>query len=485
MTYLLVQSIAPLIWAPLSESLGRRTVYLCTFSLYVVSCIVLSFSPNLAVLIAFRGLQAASIASAAPIGYAVIHDIASSKERSTFYAFFQGVRNAALLLAPILGGLTSNWANFRCIFVVIFALSLAVLVALAFALPETHRNIAGNGTTPLTGIHQPLLWKVKLLGQSKHADEHLAPGQRAAIPRMREFLTPFGLFVVKDTVPILIFSGAVFAIWTVVTVTTPFLFAEAFNLANRQALLGLALVPNFAGAIAGSALIGNLLDHDLRRASEKYATRGNVQPRSSLFSSTSPPPSPRSQIITNTLPTDFPLEHTRLVRLPGLVIALVISLALYGYSLAYPRVTSLSGWICLPLLLQVIIAATTHGVCGVCQMLMSEAISPSEEASLGQTSNSSSDEQEQDGSSASSTTSLASNLIRSALSAVGVGVAQKMLDGAGSGPAFLALGVMVMVLVPLPILLWCKGEQWRRERMEQKEEEWRHEIEVRHSVRVV
>jgi MFS family permease len=67
-SYLIVQGISPLIWGSLSDVLGRRLIYIYSFALYISANIVLSFSPNFAVLLIFRGIQAAGSASTVSIG---------------------------------------------------------------------------------------------------------------------------------------------------------------------------------------------------------------------------------------------------------------------------------------------------------------------------------------------------------------------------------------------------------------------------------
>lgn len=63
-----MQGISPLFWGSLSDTIGRRPVYLYSFSVYIVSNIVLSITPNFPVLLVFRGLQAAGSASTVSIG---------------------------------------------------------------------------------------------------------------------------------------------------------------------------------------------------------------------------------------------------------------------------------------------------------------------------------------------------------------------------------------------------------------------------------
>lgn len=67
-SYLIIQGISPLIWGSLSDALGRRPIYIASFTVYIIANIALSFSPNFAVLLLFRGLQAAGSASTVSIG---------------------------------------------------------------------------------------------------------------------------------------------------------------------------------------------------------------------------------------------------------------------------------------------------------------------------------------------------------------------------------------------------------------------------------
>lgn len=67
-SYLICQAISPIIWGSLADSLGRRPIYMASFGVYIISNIVLSFAPNYAVLLVFRGLQAVGSASTVSIG---------------------------------------------------------------------------------------------------------------------------------------------------------------------------------------------------------------------------------------------------------------------------------------------------------------------------------------------------------------------------------------------------------------------------------
>ncbi|KAF2645832.1 major facilitator superfamily transporter [Massarina eburnea CBS 473.64] len=424
MFFLLVHAIAPMVWGPLSDSLGRRPVYIYSLLVFLITTINLSLSINYPMFLAFKGLQAAGIASLSAIGCLVIQDITPVQDRERHFAFYHGFRNASLVIAPVIGGLMTNFVNFRSLFTLLWGLTLAVTVAILLLLPETHRPIAGNGNRPLTGTNLPLIWQVKFFGDPAHVDNRLSPGVAPKL-KLEKFVQPLRLLLEKDILLSLIFSGVIYAIWIMVTVSTAGLFKTTFGI--NDALIGLAFLPNAVGTIAGSTLIGNLLNVDFLNAAAAYKKEHQL---------------PASVVISkHALPSDFPLEHTRRIRLPGLTIVFIISLSLYGFTLMYPSLTSLGGWIFIPLFLQLLIAVMAHAICGVHQTLISD-LWPCNSMAV----------------------AAAGNLIKYGTAAIGVAVVQKMIVGLDTGPAFLGLGLVVIILVPLLILQWYFGDMWRRRR---------------------
>ena len=87
-----VQGIAPNIWGPLSDTYGRRMMFIGTFVVYMIANISLAFSRSFATLMAFRGLQAAGSAATISIGAGVIGDITTPKERGGLVGIFGGSR---------------------------------------------------------------------------------------------------------------------------------------------------------------------------------------------------------------------------------------------------------------------------------------------------------------------------------------------------------------------------------------------------------
>ncbi|KAK3684177.1 major facilitator superfamily domain-containing protein, partial [Podospora appendiculata] len=156
-SYMIAQGISPLIWGSFSDTIGRRPIYIASFSVYITANIALSYSPNYAVLLIFRGLQAAGSASTVSIGNGVIQDISPLAEKDFFIAFYQAIRNFSIAIGPVLGGVLSEYLGFRYIFVFLLIRSSFVLAMIVLFLPETLCAIVDNGSLRLTGVYKPFV----------------------------------------------------------------------------------------------------------------------------------------------------------------------------------------------------------------------------------------------------------------------------------------------------------------------------------------
>ncbi|KAL2126195.1 hypothetical protein VTI74DRAFT_1486 [Chaetomium olivicolor] len=384
------------------------------------------FSPNFAVLLIFRGLQAAGSASTVSIGNGVIQDISPPAERGAFISFYQAIRNFSIAIGPVLGGLLANFFGFRSIFIFLVILSSLVVVMIIVFLPETLRSIAGNGSLRLTGIHQPLI--ARFTKEPPYMQDPDDTVQRKKVTLMT-FIEPLKLLAEKDILLNLLFGGVVYAIWSMVTSSTTGVFKSRFGLS--ELLLGLAFLPNGFGTIVGSTLAGKLMTRDYKAAEVAYKMAKNLPPTHKL---------PAKNV-----PADFPIEHARLRNLPWIAGLFAASTAAYGLSLADTTLTSKPGWIAVPLVLQFLIAATSNAVFALNQTLVSD-LCP--------------------GKGASSTA--INNLVRCGLGAIGVAFVETMVANVGPVPAFLGLALIMVAMSPLAAVNWYWGQEWRAARMEKK-----------------
>ena len=81
-------SIFPLWWSAFSETFGRRTIYLISFSLFLLFNVLSAIAQNIAQLIAFRMLAGGAAASVQAVGAGTIADVWPVRERGRAMGIF-------------------------------------------------------------------------------------------------------------------------------------------------------------------------------------------------------------------------------------------------------------------------------------------------------------------------------------------------------------------------------------------------------------
>src|SRR5882757_2918491 len=143
--YMVGIACSQLIMGPLSDRFGRRPVLLAGLSLMVAASVACSFAENLPQLIAARFLQALGGATGMVISRAIIRDLYGRDRVGAMISLVIAVMMIAQMLSPLTGGLLETAFGWRSIFYVITAASLAIAVAIAWALPETRRGRTEGG----------------------------------------------------------------------------------------------------------------------------------------------------------------------------------------------------------------------------------------------------------------------------------------------------------------------------------------------------
>lgn len=97
--YMLSMSIFPLWWSSFSETLGRRTIYLTSFFLFLIFNVLSAVSTSIGMFIVMRILSGGAAASVQAVGAGTIADIWEVKERGRAMGYFY--------LGPLCGPLLS------------------------------------------------------------------------------------------------------------------------------------------------------------------------------------------------------------------------------------------------------------------------------------------------------------------------------------------------------------------------------------------
>jgi MFS family permease len=152
--YVVFQAISPAFFAPLSDTLGRRPVFLLTFSIYCVASIGLAFNKNsYAALVVLRSIQSIGGSAVMSLDYAVVADISVSSERGKILGPMLAATNFGPSFGPVIGGgvvMATGLTQWRFWTLVIFGVSSFLLIG--WTMQETGRNIVGNGSVLPKGV---------------------------------------------------------------------------------------------------------------------------------------------------------------------------------------------------------------------------------------------------------------------------------------------------------------------------------------------
>ncbi|KAK4121135.1 MFS general substrate transporter [Parathielavia appendiculata] len=146
--YMLAMSIFPLWWhVPLSpscvtlssfsETLGRRTIYIVSFTLFVVFSILNAVSVNISMLVVMRILGGGASASVQAVGAGTIADIWEPAHRGRAMGIFYLGPLVGPLCAPIIGGALAQGFSWRATMWFLSIYGGVMLLMLLLCLPET------------------------------------------------------------------------------------------------------------------------------------------------------------------------------------------------------------------------------------------------------------------------------------------------------------------------------------------------------------
>jgi DHA1 family bicyclomycin/chloramphenicol resistance-like MFS transporter len=167
-SYFIGMAIGQLFYGPVSDRFGRRPPLLAGLAIFSAASLACALTDDVAVLVAWRFLQAIGGCASVVIARAVVRDRCAARESARAFSLLILVFGLAPILAPLLGGWLATALGWRAIFVLLGLYGLACLLAVYRLLPETH---ATHHEPPLQlgrvlGDYARLLASRSLLGYS-------------------------------------------------------------------------------------------------------------------------------------------------------------------------------------------------------------------------------------------------------------------------------------------------------------------------------
>ncbi|OBT45029.1 hypothetical protein VE00_04158 [Pseudogymnoascus sp. WSF 3629] len=431
-TYLIFQGIAPTIVGGISDKYGRRPALLACFVVYISANTGLALQHSFAALLVLRCVQSSGCSGTISISNGVVSDVATRAERGSYVSLAAMGQSLGPALGPIIGGLLTHFLGWRSIFWFLDIYAGVMLCSILLFMPETCRNIVGNGSV----LSQK--WNVSLMTYltQRKLRKNNVPVARDTIQNKKRpsLFASLSILVEKEAALLMIFCALYFAGFSMITASLPSQLSSTYNYNSIQ--VGLCYIPIGAAAICAKTVVGRLIDWNFRR-------HCRIQGVEIIKS--------QQQEID-----DFPVERARLeVSLP-LIIMACVGVVPYGWvmGLEHPPLGAV-------IVLLFLIAFSASGLMQTITVLLIDC-HPDSPAAV----------------------SAANNVLRCLLAAGAVAIAVPLFDKIGRG---LTGTLLALVYAVSCLLLWAvvvKGPGWRNERRLKREaiEEKREEEEGRHGV---
>lgn len=136
--YLVPYGVMALIHGPLSDAFGRRPVVLAGVLLYALASAACALAPSFATLLVFRAMQGMTAGAGLVVGRAIVRDLYDGPHAQRLMSMVMLIFGAAPALAPIIGGAIHVFLGWRAVFAFMVLIGVALVIACALALPETH-----------------------------------------------------------------------------------------------------------------------------------------------------------------------------------------------------------------------------------------------------------------------------------------------------------------------------------------------------------
>jgi MFS family permease len=425
-SYMIFQGLSPTIFGDLSDMAGRRPAYTLAFIIYLGANIGLALQDSYVALFLLRCMQSSGSSGTIALSYGVVADISSTAERGSYIGVVGVGTMMGPALGPVIGGILAQFLGWRSIFWFLVIVSALFLVPYVLTVPETGRNVVGNGSIPPQGWNMSVLDYLRFREQAKSEDglsrtataenRRLAQAELAKHRKLRfpNPLKTIHIIMEKDVAVVLLYNALIYTAFYDIIATIPQLFQEIYGFNDLQ--IGLCYIPFGVGCALASWVNGKLLDRNYRRVARSIGFTIDRKHGDDL--------------------RHFPIERARIeIIWPMLFLGLACVLC-YGW------VLEKNAHLAAPLILHFIIGLCVNGAFNILSTLLVDLYPQSP-----------------------ATATAANNLVRCFMGAGGTGIISIMVDRMGRGWCFTFIALVCTAMMPL---LWVEmtwGPQWREDRM--------------------
>ncbi|KAF7561984.1 hypothetical protein G7046_g2152 [Stylonectria norvegica] len=408
-SYLIASGIFPAITGSAADKYGRRPVFIISIGVYFVVNVALAVQRSFAALFVLRMVQSAAISGTFSIAYGVIGDLITPAERGGYTGVLSVFLNTPPSIAPLISGLLLIRWTWPSIFWFLSIVSPVVFVVMVLFLPETCRNIVGNGSSPAPLMNRP---PFPFLCPPREKQTPISVGYTDTI-RFPNPLAVIALLKNPGTLLAVCCFGIYYTIYSCLQASLSTVFVKVYGVSGLVA--GVVYIPFGVGCASAAFLAGKILDRDYRKTAKAQGVVIDRRKGDDL--------------------SGFPIEYARLRTSKYFIAACAPLIAGYGWALE-ARVH-----MAVPLVLQFWIGFTNQLLFTSINTLLVDYHSDRP-----------------------SSIQAANNLVRCELAAVGLAVLDIMIQKMGPGWCFVVFAALHLVTLPALWILEHYGLAWRRRR---------------------
>jgi MFS family permease len=410
-TYMIFQGLAPTIFGDFGDAAGRRPAFIIAVTIFVAANIGLALQRQYVALLILRMLQSSGSSGTLALAYAVVADISHSAERGKYMGIVGSGLTIGPALGPFIGGICSQFLGWASIFWFLCIVSVVWLIPYVLTVPETGRQVVGNGSIPPQGWNMTLRDYVRFRSHAR--DRTIAPKARK-IPLPNPFHT-LAVVLEKDMAMILFYNALLYIAFMVANSTLSSKFEEIYG--YDQLTIGLCYLPIGGATMISSIGSGFMLDWNFRRIAKKLGVKIDRKRGNDL--------------------KGFPIEKARVqLTYPMLVVG---TIAYIGWAWALDR----RAHVAVPLTMSFFIGLTVTGSFQIINVLIVDLYPE-----------------------APATATAANNLVRCSFGAVAMAVIEYMIQAMGTGWAFTFLALLFAAFSPTLWLIQRYGPEIRDKRMQ-------------------
>ena len=355
-------------------------------------------------------MQSSGSSGTVALSSAVVSDVATRQQRGSYIGLAALGTSMGPALGPLIGGLLNQFLGWRSIFWFLVIYGGVMLLIYLLFMPETCRNVVGNGSIPPQPWNRPM---IAYLSPRRATSTEAVDFERSS-KRRPGLLSSIRILVEKESFLILFFGGLVYTGYVIIITGLPQQLASTYNFNSVQ--VGLCYLPIGFGPLLIRPVIGRIMDANFRRHARALGV----------------------EIVENRQQDidEFPIERTRLEVSLAFVYLSSASIIPYGWvmSLQHPPLPVI-------LVLLFIMGLCTSAAFQPLNALVID-INPERPAA----------------------SAAAFNFVRCLLGAGGVGVVNPMLDSLGRG---WTSTLIAFIWVGMSVCWWAViifGPRWRRAR---------------------